>query len=205
MKEQIIQRGLVGEAPVDYFVHTVESGGASANRLQTKLKRGEFTVLVPTSTSEARILQFELGGLLPEEPKRQLGDKWIRQTPTAISTLARIVAKKARSLESPVLWVHEPMLNEDELGPVVGDDLVSGKVSSQRIEGQLYLVYQDGVQREAEVADAIDGSMLSWHFLAFLTEHLHEPNAISDLFDRSSMILVGAYDGESALIWERLS
>jgi hypothetical protein len=202
MRKQIIQRHLSGDGSCDYFVQALEFAGAPVGELQSQLKRGAFTAVVPVGTSDERIRQLDLGGLLPAEPKRQVGDKWIKATPTTVPSLAKIVARRLQLLDAPVLWVHEAMLSEAELEPLIADKLRAGDVRCTRVDGQLYLGYR-GFLDEAGVRDAIDMSMLSWHFLAFVADHAPEPGSLSELFARSSMILVGAYDGESALIWER--
>lgn len=202
MRKQITQRHISGDGSCDYFVQTLEYGGALDADLQSQLKRGELTALVPAGTTEERVRQWDQGGLLPAEPKRQVGDQWIQPTPTTVPSLAKIIARKLRELQSPMLWVHEPMLHEGELEPLIGDKLRAGRVTCTRIDGQLYLAYE-GYLQEAEVKDAIDASMLSWHFLAFVADITREPGSLSELLQRSSMILAGAYDGESALIWER--
>jgi hypothetical protein len=67
----------------------------------------------------------------------------------------------------------------------------------------LYVAYQEAVRTEHQIAEAIEKSMLSWHFLAFLTDGIYKARSVPDLLGKARMILVGAYDGESALIWER--
>jgi hypothetical protein len=205
MKGQIVMQRLDGAAPVDYFADVLEFGGAPGAQLRAELNRGELSAIVPAGTTKERILQFEVGGLLPAEPKRLLGDKWVQPTPTTVPTLAKLVASRVRLFEDMVLWAHEPMLNEDELNSFIGEKISAGSVSCQRIDGQLYLMYQEGIRSEHKIADAINASMLSWHFLAFVTDRLHQPTSVTDLLKAARMILVGAYDGESALIWERTS
>lgn len=171
--------------------------------LAKKLGRGVVHALLPARTSEQKALQFDVGGVLPAEPAREMERGLIQEVPTSVPTLAKIVAERIASFDDPVLWVHEPLLSEGELDSFLREEIRSAKVRLQRVEGQLYLAYGSGIRTEQGIAKAIDSSMLSWHFLAFVTDGVHHPASVVDLLDHSIMVLVGAYDGESALIWER--
>jgi hypothetical protein len=80
---------------------------------------------------------------------------------------------------------------------------ISPTVRCKKIEGQLYLVYEEDLRTQQRIAEIVRYSNLSWHFLAFLTDQLHEAGTASQLVEQAQMILVGAYDGESFLLWER--
>jgi hypothetical protein len=119
----------------------------------------------------------------------------VQAVPTAISAISAIIAKQIRLLEDPVLWVHEAMLLEDQI--------TSPHARCRTIQGQLYLVYEDEVLTEVRIAEIMRYSTLSWHFLAFLTNRVHQVRSVPELVEHAQMILVGAYDGESMLLWER--
>ncbi len=66
------------------------------------------------------------------------------------------------------------------------------------VNGAIYLVYEN-VLDEKRVAELIRYSLLSWHFLAFVTECLDEVDSVDELIRVARFLLVGAYDGESFL------
>jgi hypothetical protein len=203
MNGPISMKRLEGSAPSKYFQEVLRTGGASDKDLALELRRGEISALVPSNMTEQRALQFDAGGLLPAEPVRDIGGARLQKIPTGIPTLAKIVSKRIRDLDDPVLLVHEPMLSENELNSFLGEEIRSEKVRFQKIDGQLYLAYESDIRTEERIAKAITSSMMSWHFLAFVTDRSHSASSVSVLLRHAKMILVGAYDGESALIWER--
>jgi hypothetical protein len=203
MNGPIITQQLTGSAPLGYLVQVLETGGASAVGLADELSRGAIHAVVPADTPEQRALQFNAGGLLEAEPAVAIAGGLLQEVPTCVPTVAKIMRERMSVLRDPVLWVHEPLLGENELESFLGDEIRSSRVRLQRIEGQLYLAYERDIRAEEKIAKAINASMLSWHFLAFLTNGIHEAPSVSFLVKQSQMILAGAYDGESALIWER--
>ena len=62
----------------------------------------------------------------------------------------------------------------------------------------IYLVFEMDFD-EKRVAELIRHSLLSWHFLAFVTESKNEISSVDELIGAARFLLVGAYDGESFL------
>jgi hypothetical protein len=198
MNGQIVMRRLQGHAALDYLLDVLETGGVGDEAFaRRELAGGVISAAVPPTIDEQRAMRFSEGGLLPAEPPEPVGQMLVQKVPTAVPEIAQVVAVRIRSMTDPVLWVNEALLSEDELN--------FRKLECRRVDGQLYLVYEGKVRTEASVAEIIDFSMLSWHFLAFVTDGLHEASCVSELISQAKLILAGAYDGESALIWERRS
>lgn len=188
-----IQR-LQDGAAIAYFAQVLRAGGAldfDANALQG----GRFGAVVPTSTSVERVVQFSTGGLLVPDRAPTDGPTKLEAVPTSISSVSAIVAQKIRQYDEPSFWVHEPMLQESEIS-------ASG-YRSRRVGDELYLVYEENLASQDRIAEIVRYSMLSWHFLAFVTDGIHSVQSVPELATRAEMILVGAYDGESVLLWER--
>jgi hypothetical protein len=203
MNGPIITQQLRGSAPLGYLMQVLETGGTPPDGLAEELSRGAVHAVVPADTPEQRALQFNAGGLLAAEPAVAIAGGLLQKVPTSVPTVAKIMCERMTVLHDPVLWVHEPLLAESELESFLGDEIRSSKVRLQRVNGQLYLAYERDIQAEEKLAKAIDASMLSWHFLAFVTEGIHQAPSVSFLVKQSQLILAGAYDGESVLIWER--
>lgn len=190
-------RRLQGAPTIDYFSKILQAGGAvDADFNASQLREGDFSAVLPRNTDARRIARFDEGALLAAtEPVQVTGKIRVQAVPTATSAVSAIMAERMRRLSAPVLWVHEPMLLAEEIS--------SPRAHSQSIQGHLYLVYNADMLTEAHIAEVIRYSTLSWHFLAFLTNQIHHVGSVSELVGHAQMILVGAYDGESVLLWER--
>jgi hypothetical protein len=196
MNGQIITRRLQGNAPFDYLLEVLETGGVGDEAFaKRELSEGVVSAVVPSTADESRVMRFSEGGLLPAEPPQAMGGMLVQEVPTTIPQIAQVVAQRLRSLTDPVIWVNEALLSEDEVN--------SRKLKCRMVDGQLYLVYEGGVRTKKRIEEVINYSMLSWHFLAFVTDGLREASFVRELVGQARMILAGAYDGESALIWER--
>jgi len=79
-------------------------------------------------------------------------DASVRPVPDTILTAAAFVVECTRALDDPVIWIHEPLLSDDEVAALGG---------------------------------------------------VHRADSVAALQAQACMIIVGAYDGESALFWRR--
>lgn len=197
MNGPISMQPLEGAQTIDYFLEILKTGGAAdADFNISQLQNGHFSAVVPQGVSPRRVERFSDGGLLETtEPAHVIGNASVHAVPTALSAISAIMAKRIRRCADPVLWVHEPTLLEEEIK--------NSQVRCQTIDGQLYLVYENAPRTEPRLAEVIRYSTLSWHFLAFLTNDVHQVRSVSDLVRQAQTILVGAYDGESMLLWDR--
>lgn len=182
--------------PVEYFLGVLATAGAGDESFcRGELRHGDFSALVPRGTPEQRVLDFAQGGLLLASPPQKVGAAMVQEVPAPVSTISSLLAAKSRSLTAPVLWLHEPILHEHEVK--------SRNLPCQKIDGQLYLAYEEGIQMDDKISELIRSSMLSWHFLAFVTDRVHHVRTVPELVAAARMVVVGAYDGESILFWDR--
>lgn len=195
MNAPLTSRRLRGAQTIDYFLHCLQNGGATdAGLNRAVLAKGGFSVIVPHGASAQRVAEFASGGLLPAVPEGT-APVTLQPTPTTVPALSALVLERLQRYRDPVLWVHEPVLSEQEV--------TMRGARSERLDGQLYLAYEDDFRTRERIAEIVRYSSLSWHFLAFLTDRTQRPGSISGLVAHARMILVGAYDGESFLLWER--
>jgi hypothetical protein len=184
-----------GSGPLNYFLESLEAGGmCDQTAVRQQLEQGEYSVIAPGDSREARLLRFEEGGLLPAEPAQHIGNGWLQAVPNTIPDVADLVALRTSALVNPLLWTHEALLPETR----------GRKIDRRTLDGKSYYLW-DEIKDPRQIAYAIEHTMLSWHFLGILTEGGHEISTLAELLENASMIIVGAYDGESALIWERTS
>lgn len=198
MNGHISTMRLNGAEPLEHLLDSLEVGGVvdRAGARET-LGHGLISAISPSDADERRLMRFDEGGLLPADPAVFVGTGWLQEVPNTIPDIAAIVSRQMQALNDPVLWVHEPVLLEDELD--------EKKRDWRKLGNHLYCVYRSGGGDVRQIAEFIRYFMFSWHFLGIVTDGLHEASAASDLLSGASMIVVGAYDGESALIWERTS
>lgn len=182
----------------EHFLDVFRTGGLRDQaEARSCLSEGSFYAVAPEGSDVIRLEQFGQGGLLPTEPLEQVDGYLAQPVLTTVEEVARITARKTASLNAPVLWIHESLLNEAQ----IAED--ERKRPYQKIDGQLYLVYDGDFQHEAWLKEAIGFSLLSWHFLAFVTDGIKQANLTKNLLESAQFVIVGAYDGESVVVWER--
>lgn len=185
---------LHGAETVDYFLQVLRAGGA-VDIDPALFAGGGFGAVAPTNLSAHRVKQFSTGGLLDAGARERVGRARVQAVPTSVASASALVANRMPQFNDPIVWVHEPLLQQSEIS--------AAPTRCQSIGGHLYLVYEDNLCSSERIAEIIAYSMLSWHFLAFVTDGIHAVRSASDLAAHAQMMLVGAYDGESVLFWER--
>ncbi|HWJ93787.1 MAG TPA: hypothetical protein VNT33_03640 [Telluria sp.] len=179
---------------MDYFLDVLKTAGATDQpRNMDQLAKGSFSALVPHDAGTEQVMRFGVGGLLATPAA---DSAIVREIPTTIPAIAELVAKCAQAMGDPVLWLHEPLLSEDEISV--------RWLMPKRVGGNLFLVAEDDNARQpGRIAESLDFALLSWHFLAFVTDGAHVADTVETLLARATMVVAGAYDGESALLWHR--
>jgi hypothetical protein len=194
MMNDITSKNLPQEPAIQYLLQVLKNGGVTdTNAVDTQLGQGVCHAIAPNSVDGQRLVEFELGGILPTEPKVPSGEYLIQAVPNTASIAASIVSKELLDMNDPVLWIHEPLLIEKEV--------IAKHLPYQRISKELYLLFDKGA--ETPTKELIQRSLLSWHFLAIVTDRLKQVESVEYLIQCAKLILVGAYDGESFLYWKQ--
>lgn len=194
MMNDITSKSLPPKPAIQYFLQVLKCGGVADTDLSDRhLSQGTFYAIAPNDTDDHRLVEFELGGILPAEPKVPDGSYLIQRVPNTVPIAASIASKELSSMSDPVLWIHEPLLTEQEV--------IAKHLPYQRIGKELYLLFDKGAETQA--MDLIQRSLLSWHFLGVITDRLGQVHSVEQLIQCARLILVGAYDGESFLYWEK--
>lgn len=188
-------RKLSYSAAIEYFLDVVETAGfLDPLQLRDQLAKGEFFALVPDDASSEQVLRFGTGGLLQGDSRAN--SAVVREVPNTIPAISAVVATCAQEIDDPVMWLHEPLLSEDEI--------TASWLVPKRVGKSLFLVSAgDNARQPARVAKSLDYAVLSWHLLVFVTDGLHNACTVSTVLERAKMVVAGAYDGESALLWYR--
>jgi hypothetical protein len=195
MTNDITSRNLPAKPAIQYFLQTLKCGGVADTDLADRLlSQGACYAIAPNNIDDQRLVGFELGGILPAEPKVFHGSYLIQPTPNTARIAASIASKELSSMSTPMLWIHEPLLTEKEV--------VAKNLPYQRIGKELYLLFDK--RAETQTMELIQQSLLSWHFLAVVTDGSVQIKSVEQLVLYARLILVGAYDGESFLYWEKV-
>lgn len=195
----IALRELPSADALRHFDETLRTGGANDSVLSEILAReGKFYALAPGDVELARLIQFDAGGLIPAPPKQKRDGYLIQAVADAASSAALILCNESKQLLQPVLWIHEPLLTEGELTP-------QPDIQSQHVGSELYLIYRGDWDSPAQIEKLLRRSLLSWHFLALLADGVSHAGSIAEVLQRTALVLVGSYDGESFLVWNRTS
>lgn len=189
--EKIVSKLLAVDAATKYISDVFVVGGACRDiALECGFAMRPIYALAPDDASTDKLLDFAHGGILERMPKISDGRTQIQPVPTTIGAAASILWDDLTRCERPRIWVHEPQLTEEQV--------VARGLGYKVVNGAIYLVYEN-VLDEKRVAELIRYSLLSWHFLAFVTECLDEVDSVDELIRVARFLLVGAYDGESFL------
>lgn len=191
MMKKIVAKSLPTDVAFKYVQEVLCVGRALDDNSKEHGPTAEHIfVLAPEDTESAILLDFAHGGVLPPMPKISDGHTSVQYVPSTVLTAAGIVLKQLESCHYPTLWIHEPLLKEDALA--------ARKLPHLVLDGAVYLVYT-GSFALSRVVELIRYSLLSWHFLAFVTDGINNPHCAADLYRSATFVLIGAYDGESFL------
>lgn len=189
--EKIISRLLPTDVASKYLKDVLAVGGGSTSgAVDLRLSSKSICAIAPEGVRTAQLLDLDHGGLLDVSPKISDGTTSIQRVPTTVPIAASIVVKELSRCERPTLWIHEPLLTEDEI--------VLKKLPYEIVGGKIYLVFDSNLDEE-RVVELINYSLLSWHFLMFIIEGKPCFESVDELILSAKLILVGAYDGESFL------
>lgn len=190
--EKIISKLLPASIAAEYIKEVLITGGATSFGVDSE----PVFAITPENASNARVLGFVQGGLLTAMPRNSDGHTSVQAVPTTVPTAVAIVCHELVQCQQPAFWIHEPLLTESEIAERNMPHVI--------IDRQIYLVFDSDLDA-GRIAELIRYSLLSWHFLAFVTEARSQIRCVDDLVRSARLILVGAYDGESFLYKRRPS
>lgn len=191
MMENIVSKVLPVDISLNYITDVLVVGGAGRNALAgCGVALGCVHVLAPEGASTDELLDFAHGGLLARGTTISDGRTQVQSVPTTIGVAASILSAELMLCAQPELWIHEPLLTEDEV--------VARGLPYRMVGEALYLVFTNNFD-EKRVAELLRYSLLSWHFLAFVTESRNKVGSVDELICAARFFLIGAYDGESFL------
>jgi hypothetical protein len=175
-------------------------------------KKGDFFVLLPEDGNMNKMYEFEYGGLLREEPTEEyVTVSGKHATYSLIPTLQDELAT----------FISENLKKHDHLSCIFEDVLKSSKSPNLQFfreknsllayENEIYyLVNHENVTAQL-ISKCIEDSNATWHFLCVLTDvvlkNLKDEkftlDKIKEVCLNTRTIVVGAYDSEAYVFWEK--
>lgn len=188
-----------------HFTETLDwFGAARASMFNEELAaKGSFATLAPENIARTTLLNFKQT-ILPPQPSIQSADGRYRLTPikSLHADLAIQVELHSRKMKNPVLYIHEALEKKSEAHEFTRSLSTIGDFTFFI----LHLTRMSGDEITPLGADEIDDVIhlhtLSWHSLLFLMDQKDSVTSVTTLITESDVIAVGAYGGESYLLWQ---
>lgn len=174
----------------EYLLSTLEQVEAADSELLQRLHSGSVYALIPEALPEQQAYDFKHGGVIQANCSEGANDTPVQRVVSTANALAReLILLKGKDI-----LIHDPL---KELSEVSKDD---GDVIA--IQGAHFYSDKQFFSSLEECERIIQRNTLSWHFLLLAGSW---GNAENTSFKKIAMsatdIVVGAYDGESYLVW----
>lgn len=186
----IVNKTLCPAAAIEYLTDTlnqIEVAGADVTRV---LLSGSMSALVPDSTPDNRVCDFKHGGILAPIDLSVVVPKTVRP----VANTAEFLARQLVQFDGLECLIHDPLKEIGEATMADGVPIL--------VEGSLFYLNKQCFQSVAECQKVVRRNTLSWHFLMLIGRYPNSENLTrkSIVLD-AACIVVGAYDGESYLVW----
>lgn len=206
----------VGTAGEEYLCERLADGNslAQAVRQQLVFSEGSIKTLLPAGISLLDVRDFKLGGKLPTAPQSEWrgitkNDETLLMIPTPNTDgwLVKEIRETLPSIKSGVCVFEDALKHPGD--PVVGKLRTRFGVFGKEV---YHLIFSSDAVGDA-VSRTISAAKSIPQFVGFITEWPDPiPNGgnvtmtasqIQHLSDHVHKVIVGAFDGESYLIWTR--
>ncbi len=187
---EIVTRPLDPLKSIDHLTGTLEYIAVLDSETANHLRNGSMVALVPPSASAERMHDFRHAGLLPRRPAISMGSFSMEP----VSSSAPNLASELCQLHDFDCLIHDPLQKIEEASAQDGPPLL--------IDNALFYLDRYCLRSEADCERAIRRNTYSWHFLLLVgTYPIEAKHTLKSIVQQAKCIVVGAYDGESYLIW----
>ena len=176
-----------------------------------EFNRGSFFTLLPKGSNMARLYEFEAGLVVPQYPEQEYVVNGWRgsycMVPTIQDEMAKIIFQKMQN-NTKLSSVFDDVLREE-------DDPHLDFFRSQGLlylhKKKVYYIIRKKIKKRTSVFNCLDKSDGLWHSLCVLTatklkdlngKHLSSRH-IREICIHTRLIIVGAYDSEGYVLWEK--
>lgn len=173
------------------------------------LEKGSFFTLLPEGSNIHRLYEFEAGVILPQNPDVEYGLEGKKSTYSLIPTIRKNLSA----------GIMEKLKEDTELSCVFDDVLRKKKISNadsneiiHYYNDEIYYVINKSNASEEKIENSFNKSGSSfWHSLAVLTRvnilninnNMLSLNDLEKIALNTELFMVGAYDSESYIFWEK--
>lgn len=196
----------------EYVKNNLENATTLSSKLLSLLDfgKGHFFTLLPNDANIERLYEFEDGIILPQNPEQQyfiLGEiATYSITPTIAEELSELILKEV-GFKDELCCVFDDVLRSrtDKHQP----DLfyTHGLFYDNEV---YYLLERDKISSEL-IMQCLRASDAFWHSLCVLTKTSFKNKInkklslekINDICLNTDLIIIGAYDGEGYIFWEK--
>lgn len=186
----IISRPLNPVTTSDYLVEVLEQVALVDADTVNRLRNGSVVALAPATVSDERLHDFVHGGLLKNADSSSLSTTMLEPVENSATNLARQLLR----FQGLDCMIQDPLRKIEEAKVQDGEPLL--------IDGSLFYRSRNCLQSEANCEHAIRRNTTSWHFLLLVGAFPAEAQrTFKSVVQGAKCIVVGAYDGESYLIW----
>jgi hypothetical protein len=187
----IVSKMLPPAVAIEYLTDTlsqIEVAGADVTRV---LLSGSMSALVPDSTPDNRVCDFKHGGILAPIDDLSIA---VQKKVQPVANAAEVLAKQLVQFDGLECLIHDPLKKIGEAAMADGVPIL--------VEGSLFYLNMQCFQSVAECQKVVRRNTLSWHFLMLIGRYPNPENlSRKSIVLGAACIVVGAYDGESYLVW----
>lgn len=176
-----------------------------------KLKEGCFFTLLPDDADLKEIYNFKCGGILPQYPEEENIINGVKSTFSWIPNIRKEIAHLILtifSMNQDVSCLIDCVLSspKDEYYQLYSDNY------SYFLDDEVYFILSKNNFSSENLLKCLDESESFWHSLCVLTKaNLSEEKIIlskakiKEICSFTELAMVGAYDGEGYVFWEKNS
>lgn len=196
-----------------YVEECLRQGNTLSGRLLQHVDQytGDVRTFVPSATTVDKLLDFHHGGVLPVPPEPQ----WQHAQGSVLVPISNTDSCLAEVIEEFLgLAPGQICIFEDALAKVSDGNLSEYTSRIITFEDEVYHVLTPGEANRTRILQTIGEAKSIPTFIGVLTSVSNHPtnlfaqtraltwNELASLADRTEQIIVGAYDGESYLLWD---
>lgn len=165
--------------------------------------KGTFFTLLPEGVPENQLYTFKYGGVLPQPPQTEDMPPNAWPIPNTNDNLSQFLFEYLNGKKNPLI-IFENYLSEELEEPTILEG-----VRNVNINDETYILIQNCIPNYEAVEDCVWTSKAGRHYLSLLSENIHDIKNIITVDDFQTIytniqyIIIGAYDGEGYVYWEK--
>jgi len=188
---ETIPHQLPTDLALAHMLSIIEMNGEKTGDLvKNKLLGGKFFSLAPENTPQARLLDFDSGGVVAQQPRQPVGQYELAEVKSQAGRVADILLRVLATTRTSSLFIREPYKNKDE---TQGEFL--------KIGSDLFKKIASGNWDAFNLTEEVKYYSVPWSFLSIISVVKSSLPSFDELMKQANCVAVNAYDGESYVFW----